>query len=116
MGLCMIGVKMDNQYEWIDGDNRYVLRADKWNWIIIAGKSDVDDDVFYSNADRWYFVDFIEFSKKLFSIHSRKEVMKLGFDKLPQVFTNAEKKLERIYSILNSVEEKEKLGVKDIKR
>ena len=42
--------------------------------------------------------------------------MKLGFDKLPQVFTNAEKKLERIFSMLNSVKEKEKLGVKDIKR
>mgnify|MGYP003132715294 CR=1 FL=1 len=107
---------MKKEHEWIDDDKRYILRADKWNWILISGNSELDDEAYFSNAERWYFTDFIEFSKKLFSIKSREEVLKLGFDKLPQVFTNAEKKLERIYSIISSVDEKKKLGVKNSKR
>ena len=62
---------MKKEHEWIDDDKRYILRADKWNWILISGNSELDDEAYFSNAERWYFTDFIEFSKKLFSIKKK---------------------------------------------
>ena len=107
---------MSKSYEFEISKKRYKLTADKWNWIIARGNKDLSDVDFDKSADYMYFTDFVNFSNKLFTILSREEVKKRGFQHIIQIFSNTEAKLMRIYSNINGLDKKLEMGVKDPKK
>ena len=105
-------MKQSNKYEFMIDDHRYVVTADKWNWIIIRSAESGDWD----KGERWYFSDFRMFAKKLFEILGRSEVKKRGFQHIVDIFSSTEQKIMRLYGLINGLDKKLELGVKDPKR
>tara|TARA_R110002020_G_scaffold31657_1_gene98380 strand:+ start:1706 stop:2032 length:327 start_codon:yes stop_codon:yes gene_type:complete len=103
-------------YEFEIDKKRYRLSADKWNWIIARGNKNLNDADFDKSADYMYFSDFVNFSNKLFTIMSREEVKKRGFQHIIQIFSNTEAKLMKIYSHINGLDTKLEMGVKEPER
>ena len=104
---------MVDSYEFEVGDRRYRLSADKWNWILAKGKQGLSDTDFEKSAEYMYFTDFVHFARKLFTILSREEVKKRGFQHIIQIFSTTEQKLMRIYSNINGLDKKLEMGVKE---